>query len=406
MKNTNASARVVLLRNARIVLPDRITGRAALLVEDGRIIRIFEQAAEAQSEDASLLTLNLDGLTLYPGFIDIHIHGAVGCDVMTAEAADLHRVAAFLARHGVTAWLPTLVPAPEADYRKAVRAVEQLMREQETAAATAASARVLGVHYEGPFINAAQCGALRPAYFRAFETPTSLDGLPVVSEKGALHMTTLAPETDGGIELIAELRRRGWIVAIGHTRALPHMLDRAFEAGARHMTHFMNAMPPLHHRAIGPIGWGLLRDDVSCDIIADKVHLDSLMLKLLLRSKTPARLSLISDAIAPTGLADGEYEIWGETIAVADGRTRNARGSIAGSVITMLDAVRTMRSLDVLPPEVARMAAANPARLLGIDGDYGTIEEGKRADLTALDGEGNVSLTLVGGRVAFNGQAS
>jgi N-acetylglucosamine-6-phosphate deacetylase len=164
----------------------------------------------------------------------------------------------------------------------------------------------------------------------------------------------------------------------------------------------MNAMPPLHHRAVGPIGWGLLREDISLDIIADGVHLDPLMLKILLRSKTPARLSLISDAIAPTGLGDGEYEIWGETIAVADGRTQNKRGSIAGSVITMLDAVRMMLSLDVSPMEVARMAAANPAKLLGINNEHGTIEEGKLADLTALDREGNVRLTLVGGRVAHD----
>jgi N-acetylglucosamine-6-phosphate deacetylase len=179
-------------------------------------------------------------------------------------------------------------------------------------------------------------------------------------------------------------------------------LDRAREAGARHMTHFMNAMSPLHHRAPGPIGWGLLGDDVSCDVIADGVHVDPLMLRLLLRCKTPARVSLISDAIAPTGSGDGEYDIWGETITVTNGRTRNARGSIAGSVITMLDAVRMMLSLNVPADDVARMASGNPARLLGMDKDYGSIEEGKRADLTAIDTEGNVRLTLVGGRVAFD----
>jgi N-acetylglucosamine-6-phosphate deacetylase len=277
------------------------------------------------------------------------------------------------------------------------------MREQDT---RPAAARVLGLHYEGPFINSAQCGALRPAYFRTFETAASLDTLPTINESGALHMTTIAPEIDGGIELIAELRQRGWIISIGHTRAEPAVLDRACEAGAQHMTHFMNAMPPLHHRAVGPIGWGLLRDDVSCDIIADGVHLDPLMLKILLRSKKPARLSLISDAIAPTGLGSGEYEIWGETITVTDARTQNMRGNIAGSVITMLDAVHMMLSLGVSPMEVAHMAAANPAQLLGISSERGTIEEGKLADLTALDREGNARLTLVGGRVAHDERSS
>jgi N-acetylglucosamine-6-phosphate deacetylase len=160
-------------------------------------------------------------------------------------------------------------------------------------------------------------------------------------------------------------------------------------------------MSPLHHRTPGPIGWGLLNDKVGVDVIADGIHLDPLMLKLVLRCKSAARVSLISDAVAPTGLGDGDYDIWGETITVEDGRTRNARGSIAGSVITMLDAARLMLSLDVPAADVARMASGNPARLLGLDADYGSIEEGKRADLVALDKEGNVRLTLIGGRVAF-----
>ena len=168
------------------------------------------------------------------------------------------------------------------------------------------------------------------------------------------------------------------------------------------MTHFMNAMSPLHHRAPGPIGWGLLNDDVSLDVIADGVHLDPTMLKVLLRCVSPARLTLISDAIAATGQGDGDFEIWGEKITVANGRTSNARGSIAGSVITMLDAVKTMLSLGASESDVARMASLNPARLLGIDRDCGSIEEGKRADLVAVDEGGEVCLTVIGGQPAFS----
>ena len=397
MKNPNASTPALLLRQARIVLPERIIKRADLVIEDGRIARLLEPSAEAQAE--AEVTLDLEGLTLLPGFIDAHIHGSVGVDTMEAEADDLHRVAVFLAQNGVTAWLPTLVPAPKDSYRKAAHAAEQLMLEQET---RPPAARVLGLHYEGPFINSAQCGALRPAYFRTFESAAALNELTIISESSAAHMITIAPEIDGGIALVAELKRRGWVISIGHTRAEAEVLDLACAAGARHMTHFMNAMSPLHHRAPGPIGWGLLSDDVTCDVIADGVHLDPLMLRLLLRCKTSARLSLISDAVAPTGLGDGEYEIWGETITVAGGRTRNQRGSIAGSVITMREAVRMMLSLDVPLWEVARMAATNPAQLLGVGQECGSVEEGKRADLVAVDASGNVRLTLVGGRVAFD----
>ena len=224
----------------------------------------------------------------------------------------------------------------------------------------------------------------------------------LLSDQRAKHMTTMAPEIAGGIELVRELTRRGWIVSLGHTRADFEILDKALGAGARHMTHFMNAMTPLHHRAPGPIGWGLARDEVTCDFIADGVHLDREMLRLLLKLKNSDRLSLISDAVAAAGMGDGDFEIWGETITVKNGRTANARGSIAGSVITMLDAVRMMLSLGSSEVEVAKMAASNPARLLGIDQECGSIEEGKRADLVALDGEGQVVLTLVGGTIVFD----
>jgi N-acetylglucosamine-6-phosphate deacetylase len=387
----------LVLHNARVVTPGGAHADASLLVAGGRIARIASTDIVGADVDA---TLDLSGLTVYPGFIDVHIHGAVGVDALEADADDLQRVARFLAENGVTSWLPTLVPAPVADYRRAVEAVARLMREHD---ARPAAARAVGLHYEGPFVNERQCGALRTAYFRTYARPSDLDELPTLGAAGAAHMITLAPEIEGGVELVRELTRRGWVVSIGHTRAVVETLERAREAGAHHMTHFLNAMSPLHQREPGPVGWGLLSDDVTVDLIADGIHSDPLMLRLVLRCKTPARVSLISDAVAPTGLGDGEYRVWGETISVREGRTRNERGSIAGSVITMLDAVRNARSLDLSEVEVARVASLNPARLLGLDGECGSIETGKRADLTALDAGGRVRLTLVGGRIAFDG---
>jgi N-acetylglucosamine-6-phosphate deacetylase len=214
-------------------------------------------------------------------------------------------------------------------------------------------------------------------------------------------MMTVAPEIEGGVKLIEELAKRGWIVSIGHTRANVSVLEQARGAGARHMTHFMNAMTPLHHRAPGPVDWGLINDDVTCDLICDGIHLDPAIIKLIIRNKTPGRISLISDAVAAAGLGDGQYEIWDEEITVKDGRTQNSKGSIAGSVITMLDAVRLMLSLGFSENEVAQMSSTNPARLLRIDEDCGSIAPGKRADLVALDKEKNVRLTIVGGQVAF-----
>ncbi|MET0623790.1 MAG: N-acetylglucosamine-6-phosphate deacetylase [Pyrinomonadaceae bacterium] len=384
----------LLLAGARLVLPDEVAEGRSLLVEDGRIARI----QEGVDAPAGAREIDLAGLTVYPGFVDVHIHGAVGVDTLEADAEDLRRVAQYLAGEGVTAWLPTLVPAPVEDYRRAVGAIKELMRSQNDAPP---AARSLGVHYEGPFVNERQCGALRTAYFRDFRAGTELEDLPVVGVEGAAHMITLAPEVEGGVALVSELARRGWVVSIGHTRADVETLERARAAGALHMTHFLNAMSPLHHREPGPIGWGLLRDDVTVDLIADGVHSDPLMLRLVLRCKTASGVSLISDAVAPAGLGDGEYRVWGETITVEGGRTRNERGSIAGSVISMRDAVRTALALGLPETDIARMASHNPARLLGADAACGSIETGKRADLAALDADGRVRLTLVGGRVAF-----
>jgi len=257
-------------------------------------------------------------------------------------------------------------------------------------------ARVLGLHYEGPFVNTAQCGALHTEYFKTYSAPSDLDALPV--PQNAVHMITMAPEVDGGVELVRELKRRGWVISIGHTRAGLDVLDQACEAGAHHMTHFMNAMAPLHHRHPGPIAWGLSRDDVTVDLIADGIHLDPFMLRVLLKIKGVGGISLISDAIAAAGKGDGDYEIWGETISVKNGRTANAKGSIAGSVISMLDAVRLLRSLGVSYVDLARMASLSPARLLGVDHECGSIEIGKRADLVALDADANVKSTLISGK--------
>jgi N-acetylglucosamine-6-phosphate deacetylase len=389
----------LVLRGARVVTPTRVLERADVHVERGRITRVSDAETNVSNEDADARgarSLDLEGLTLYPGFVDVHIHGSVGVDLMEADPEDLRRVARFLAASGVTTWVPTLVPGPVEEYRRAIGSVEELMRTQDS---QPSAARAAGIHYEGPFVNERQCGALRTEFFRAFDSASKLDELPTLSVEGAAHLMTLAPEVEGGVPLIKELVARGWVASVGHTRAGLDTLNAARGAGARHMTHFLNAMSPLHHREPGPIGWGLLQDDVTVDLIADGVHSVPLMLRVVLRCKGAERVSLISDAVAPAGLGDGDYRLWGETIRVREGRTSNERGSIAGSVITMLDAARMIRTLGLAERDVARTASLNPSRLLGLQ-DRGSIEEGKRADLTALDDSFNVRLTIVGGRVA------
>ena len=381
----------VLLKNATVALPDRELAGAAVLVTDGKIAAVGSDLRDSAAEQ-----IDLAGAILLPGFIDVHNHGAVGVDVMEATSDGLREVSAYLATQGVTGWLPTLVPGSDENYASVAAAVSEAMRASEGKPERVSEgnrARILGLHYEGPFVNSAQCGALHVEHFKTYSKPGDLDLLRV-PEKGA-RMITLAPEVTGGVELVRELKARGWVISIGHTRASLELLDQASDAGARHMTHFMNAMSPLHHRSPGPVAWGLSRDDVTFDIVADGIHLDPFMLRLLVKIKGPKAISLISDAIAAAGKGDGNYQIWGETISVKNGRTANASGSIAGSVISMLDAVRVMHSVGVSWVDIASMASTNPARLLGLDLECGSIEPGKRADLVVLNADGTVQRTLI-----------
>lgn len=374
----------IRLENISALVDGRLVDNTVIMIRDGIIV---ESADDADSLDCS-------GLTAFPGMIDVHIHGAVGVDVNAADAEGLLQIAEFLARHGVTAWMPTLVPDSDENYARVISAIDGLMETQ----AERPVAQAVGVHYEGVFASEKMCGALRPEFFKTF-TGDEVASLPRL--KSGVHMTTFAPEVDGGIELVHELSRLGWIASIGHTHSDIATLQAAFDAGARHLTHFYNAMTGMHHRDVGVVGWALANRDATFDIIADGVHVHPAMLELACRIKTPEKVSLISDSIAPTGLGDGDYSMWGETVTVENGGTRNARGSIAGSVITMLDGVRRMRSLGFSENDVSKMASQNPASLLGIEADRGSLSIGKRADIVLLDENGDLRMTLVGGSVAY-----
>jgi N-acetylglucosamine-6-phosphate deacetylase len=378
----------ILLKNAFAVLPDRKT-ELSILVEDGKIAEFFYDDSSAEADEI----FDLSNTTLYAGFIDIHNHGAVGIDVNGASAEELRRVGNFLASRGVTAWLPTLVPDTDESYQKAIAAIDEAMNSQ-TGEPTA---QILGVHYEGVFASEKMCGALRPQFFKTFKRGDETESLPKL--KKGVHLTTLAPEVENGIALIKELRKQNWTISIGHTKAGLTTLDAAFAAGAKHLTHFFNAMTGLHHRDVGVVGWALTKEETTFDIIADGVHVHPQMLKFAVENKGVNKVSLISDSIAPANLGDGDYELWDEKVSIIKGKTRNERGSIAGSVITLLDAVKLMLELEFSESEVSTMASANPARLLGNEKIRGTIEVGKRADLVALDDKGNVSLTIIGGKV-------
>jgi N-acetylglucosamine-6-phosphate deacetylase len=297
------------------------------------------------------------------GFLDLHIHGAFGVDVVTASSAELDTLAMGLFARGVSGFLPTLVPQPLDEMAVTVTRLSAWIRSRR--AGDGRGAMPLGIHFEGPFVSRARCGAL---HRKDFLDGTDGRAMGAFFEMAATApgrgMTTLAPEISGGIAVVTEFVRRGFVVSIGHTEADASTLDAALAAGARHMTHFGNAMKPLHHRDVGPIGWGLQADGVTVDVIADLQHLAPEMLRLVLKAKGESRVALISDAMPAAGLADGDYAVWGETLTLKEGAARNAAGALAGSTVLLDDCVKRLASIGIPADSARRMAADVPRRIL------------------------------------------
>jgi N-acetylglucosamine-6-phosphate deacetylase len=299
----------------------------------------------------------------FPGFVDLHLHGAFGVDVLTASPADMDRLASGLAARGVSGFLPTLVPQPLDEMAVTVARLSAWMKPRRSG--DGRGALPLGIHFEGPFVSAARCGALHRKDFLDGTDARAMGAFfEIAAGAPGRGMATLAPEIPGGIAVVKEFVKRGFVVSIGHTEADVATLDAALAAGARHMTHFGNAMKPLHHREAGPVGWGLITDGVTVDVIADGHHLSKEMLRLVLKAKGESRVALISDAMPAAGLADGAYAIWGETLTVKDGAARNAAGALAGSTALLDDCVTRLASIGVPADSARRMAADVPRRIL------------------------------------------
>lgn len=396
----------LLLHNGKVMLDAGVLV-GGVLVRDGRIAHVFPEDRRPAGLSASE-TVDLGGNYLAPGMIDNHMHGSAGVDVLEADHDALARLSEYLLGQGVTGYFATLVPTDEVGYQSALAEIGAYLDHERASLESRGrvGARILGVHFEGPFVSHSRCGALQRRHFRTYDgDPRSMELFTNTPAgfRGA-RLMTLAPETEGGLALIRELTGRSVRVFIGHTQADPETLDRAAEAGARHITHFPNALDPLHHRKPGAVGWGLVNREITMDCIADFHHVDRLMLRLMYQSKGCDGLALISDSILATGLGDGEYNVWGDRIAVRNGKTAlvdgPAQGTIAGSVITLSQALRNIVSLGVPIGEAVRMASLVPARVAGVDREYGSIGEGKRADLVILGEDCSTLGGFVDGRAA------
>jgi N-acetylglucosamine-6-phosphate deacetylase len=373
------------------------TGRAddvLLLVDEGRIVAMGSRSSLALPAGGSVR--DFGDASIAPGYIDLHIHGSAGFDVMDEVPQALPAIESLLARHGVTAYFPTTVTASLdttlGALERLARAIED--REQQAPAANPGRALPMGIHLEGPFISHVRSGVHPLEYLLA---PT----LPLFEQfwqaaRGRIRMMTIAPELEGAPEVIAEAARRGVCVSLGHSDADLATTERGIAAGARHATHTFNAMRPLDHRKPGIIGGVLTDPRITADIIADGIHLDPAIVKLFASAKGPEQTVLITDGISATGMPDGRYHLGSFEVDVKDGKC-TLNGSLAGSVLTMDRAVRNLARYAEWPlPQAVAAATRNPARAASLS-NKGVLAVGADADFVVLNAQGEVLRTFIAG---------
>jgi len=363
--------------------------RGWLLTRGARIAALG--AGDAPSEvptDAALIDAH--GGHLLPGFIDVHVHGAVNADSMDDDASALPRMARFFARHGVTSFLATTWSASHGDTLRALQRIAD-------AAIPADGAQLLGAHLEGPYFEHKYCGAQDPRVIRRAARAEYEQYLDV----GVIRLLSLAPEYEENLGLLDECVRRGIVVSLAHSGANYEQTMQAIERGLRHSTHTFNAMSAFNHRQPGAVGALLTSPHVVCELIADGIHVHPAAMRLLTQAVGPARVVLVSDAMRAAGMPDGSYPVDDRIIEVRDGRAVLPDGTLAGSVLTMDAALRNFIAASGLPLEYAWPATSlNAARDLGIAGRKGALAPGMDADLVLLDDELRVVTTLVQGVVA------
>jgi N-acetylglucosamine-6-phosphate deacetylase len=382
---------IALTATALFTPLDRIE-QPLLLVEDRVIAEVTSRAR--REVPGNCRSVDFGNGILAPGFIDIHIHGGAGHDVMEAGADALPPVERLLAAHGVSSYFPTTVTAPMEATLSALARLADAIDAAEKSSARDLRARPLGIHLEGPFISHKRRGVHPPENLL---TPSvaAFDRFWQAA-RGHIRVLTIAPELPGAVEVIAEASARGVCVSLGHSDAALNAARAGIAAGARHATHTFNAMRPLDHRDPGILGEVLTDSRLSADIIADGIHLDPVIVELFLKAKGPDAAVLITDATAATGMPDGRYRLGSLEVEVKDGRCM-VGGKLAGSVLNMDRAVRNVVQFARWELQQAvRLATLNPARVAGVK-QGGVLEAGAPADFVVLSPSGEVRQTIIRG---------
>lgn len=383
--------RRLILKVGKAVTPAQELRRVAIIIEQDRIKEVVPWSDIPRDEDV----LSYPDAIATPGFIDIHTHGYGGRDATSGGGAHLEGMSKSLLKHGVTSFLPTTVTAPQDVLLKVCDALRNVIGENEK------GAEILGLHLEGPHVGRGKEAGAQNVEFARDPDVEELEGL-VEASGGNIRRVTLAPELLGALEYIKRARELGIVVAAGHTNATYEEAVAGFDAGITICNHLFNGMRLFHHREPGIIGACLVRDDVYAEMIADMIHLHPTAINMAIKAKSLEKTILITDAIAETGLSDGEYKLGGLETVVKDGVSRiKATGRLAGSTLTMDLAVKNMvTELNLDLKDAVRMATSNPADALNLS-DRGCLVPGCVANVTIFDSGLNVLATIVKGKVLY-----
>lgn len=376
------------IENGIVLTPQEALPNHNLTVQDQTIEALGVKAAEQPDR-----VIDAKGCYVVPGFIDLHVHGADGHDTMDATPAAIQGMGRFYAKHGVTSYYPTTMTMP-------ANAIQAALENVERCPQPAMGAQHLGVHVEGPYLNLAYKGAQPPEYFR----PPSPAEYGQWLETGVCKLITVAPEIAGGLAMIEALTTQGVEFAIGHSAATYDEAVKGFNAGIRQVTHVFNGIVGLHHREPGALAAILTDDRVNAQLIADGIHVHPAMIRLLIRAKGAEHVMLITDAIQAAGLSDGDYSLGGQQVTVKGGIARIANGALAGSTLTMDQAIRNMVAFTDLPlQKIIGMASSVPARAMRLT-TKGKLAAGYDADIVLLNRELEVMLTLVAGNIVYQSE--
>jgi len=378
-----------------VILPDEILAGGVVLIEGEDIAGVYYNDNGLPENDIEFR--RFPDAWISPGLIDVHLHGALGHEVMDADADGLRAIARHQASCGVTGFLPTTLSAPIDSVGRAADAVRRVSKEEAPSA-------ILGIHLEGPFVNPDRRGAQDPASIKAI-AGEDLDRL-FRATAGLKTLVTLAPEAGDNMSFLAGMREREWILSIGHSNATYEEGIQAVRAGVTHATHLFNAWREFRHREPGGIGAVMDSDGVYAELIADGIHVHPSFLRLAIARKGPERICLVTDSLKVAGLGDGVYP-WGEAEIVLKGKEVRLKetGVLAGSVLRLNEAVRNIvdwTSSGVR--DAVNMASLNPARSVGLEGRIGSLAAGKSADIAVFDREFRTVETWLRGKRVWSAE--